>query len=89
MKVQNQMHASFKDDDPWLPTVHAGNVPFLWMREEAAAHGLVFESKEFTWDPEDIDFGTIETMTFGWKIAEIFPFRHQVSFSGTGKHKCR
>ena len=59
------------------------------MRQEAAAHGLVFEPKEFAWDPKDVDFGTRNSMSSGWKIFEIVPIRHQVSFSGTGKHERR
>lgn len=74
------------DDDPGPYTVHAGNVPLLWMREEAAAHGLVFDAKEFTWDPEDVDFGTSNLVTRGRSIVETLLFRRRVLFGGTGKH---
>lgn len=76
-------------DDSGSYPVHAGNVPLLWMRREAAAHGLVFAPEEFTWDPEDVDKGTKDTMTSGYKFLEILPIRHQVSFSGIGKHERR
>ena len=85
MKAQNQVHAYFKDDDPWLHTTHAGNVSFLWMRQEAAAQGLLCEPN-FAWAPKDVDFGTRNSMS-GWEIFEVLPMRYQVSFSGTGKHK--
>ena len=78
-----------EDDRAGPYAIHAGNVPLVWMRREAGDKGLVFKSKEFTWDPEDVEFGTRKMMSLGWKIFEIFPIRHQVSFSGAGKHKWR
>lgn len=78
-----------EDDDSGSYTVHAGNVPLLWMRREAATNGLVFKPEEFTWDPEDVDLGRQDSMTGFWKFFEKLPIRHQVSFSGTGKHEWR
>ena len=70
-------------------TIQAGNVPLVWMRQEAAAKGLVFDPEEFAWDPQDVDFGTRNSMTFPWKMFELLPTRHQVSFTGAGRHKWR
>ena len=81
--------ADSEDDDLGPYAVHAGNVPLVWMQREAADKGLVFKSKGFTWGPEDVESRTRNTMSLGWKIFEILPVRHQVSFSGTGKHKWR
>ena len=75
-------------DDERHP-VHSGNVPFVWMRREAAGRGLVFEPEAVTWGPEDIDFGRKDTMTWLWRILEVIRIYHQVSFSGTGKHDWR
>lgn len=59
------------------------------MKQEAAASGLVFEPEVFAWVPRDVDFGRKDSLTFFWKVLEIFPVRHQVSFSGTGRHEWR
>jgi hypothetical protein len=75
------------DDGP--DPVHAGNVPLLWMSGEAAANGLVFEQEGFGWGPDDVDLGRVDTMNLGYKVLEIMPIRHQVSFSGAGKHERR
>ena len=69
--------------------VHAGNVPLVWMRREAAANGLVFTPDGFAWNPEDVDLGREDSMSLAWRFFECLPFFHQVSFSGTGKHKWR
>ena len=74
-------------DDPY--PVHAGNVPLLWMSREAAANGLDVKSEGFGWGPDDVDLGRHDTMNFGYKLLEIMPIRHQVSFNGTGEHKRR
>ena len=42
---------------------HAGNTPFLWMRREAAANGLVFKSEEMAWCPDDVGFGREDTVS--------------------------
>ena len=88
-RLHDQMHAYSEDDNAVPYTVHAGNVPLVWMRQEAAAKGLVFDLGEFSWDPQDVDFGTRDSMTLTWKIIELFPTRHQVSFTGTGRHEMR
>jgi hypothetical protein len=59
------------------------------MSREAAAKGLVFKPEGFGWGPDDVDLGRHDTMNFGYKLLEILPIRHQVSFSGTGKHELR
>ena len=69
--------------------VHAGNVPLLWMSREAAARGLVFKLEEFGWGPDDVDLGRVDRMKSWYKFLEFIPIRHQVSFSGTGKHESR
>ena len=69
--------------------VHAGNVPLLWMRREAEAKGLVFTSERSAWHPEDVALGRRDAMNVAWKFCEILPIRHQISFSGTGKHEWR
>ena len=56
-----------EDDRAGPYAIHAGNVPLVWMRREAADKGLVFKSKEFTWDPEDVDFGTRGALTSRWR----------------------
>ena len=85
-RSHDQMHAYSEDDDPVPYTVHAGNVPLVWMRQEAAAGGLVFDLEEFAWDPQDVDFGTRNWVAPVWNIFEVLPIRHQVSFTGTGRH---
>ena len=69
--------------------IHSGNVTLQWMRHEAAAQGLIFKSGAIAWCPEDVDLGRKDSMNLVWKLFETLPFRHQVSFSGTGKHKLR
>ena len=59
------------------------------MSREAAAQGLVSEPEVFGWGPDDVDLGRDDTMNLGYKILEFMPIRHQVSFSGTGKHERR
>lgn len=59
------------------------------MKHEAAANGLVFEPEEFSWDPEDVELGRKDSISFGYGIVEILPVRHQVSFSGAGIHRRR
>lgn len=87
IRPHDKMDRHSKGNGP--SALHAGSVPLLWMRREAAANGLVFKPEEFAWSPEDIDFGTRNTMTSWWRILEILPIRHQISFSGLGKHKRR
>ena len=59
------------------------------MSREAAANGLVFKPERFGWGPDDVDLGRVDTMNPGYKVLEIMPIRHQVSFSGTGKYERR
>ena len=59
------------------------------MSREAAAKGLGFNPEGFGWGPDDVDLGRHDTMKFWYKLLEIVPIRHQVSFSGTGKHQWR
>ena len=83
------MYAYSQDDDSMPYPVHAGNVPLVWMRQEAAAKGLVFNLEEFAWDPQDVDFRTRNSMGPAWSFLELLPIRHQVSFTGTGRHERR
>ncbi|KAF8554217.1 hypothetical protein OG21DRAFT_1115140 [Imleria badia] len=62
----------------------AGNVSLLWMRREAAACGLILKPTDIVWVPDDLDFGTIDSMTRIWRAIEYLPIKHQVSFSGAG-----
>ena len=59
------------------------------MRLEAAAKGLVFKPEGFGWGPDDVNLGRDDTMNFRYKFLESMPIRHQVSFSGPGKHEWR
>ena len=59
--------ADSEDDDLGPYAVHAGNVPLVWMQREAADKGLVFKSKGFAWDPEDIGFGRRDALTSRWR----------------------
>ena len=65
-------------------TCQAGNVSLLWMRREATVCGLVLESTDIVWLPDDLDFGTSNSMTRMWRAIEYMPIKHQVSFSGAG-----
>ncbi|KAG9309257.1 hypothetical protein JVU11DRAFT_10740 [Chiua virens] len=67
----------------------AGNVSLLWMRREAAEHGLVLKPTDMVWVPDDLDFGISDSMNYGWRAIEYCPVRHQVSFSGAGKNERR
>lgn len=59
------------------------------MTQEAADKGLVFDPEGFSWWPEDVDLGRKDSMKWYWKIFEVLRIRHQVSFSGIGKHERR
>ncbi|KAF9227008.1 hypothetical protein BS17DRAFT_441298 [Gyrodon lividus] len=63
----------------------AGNVSLLWMRREASAKGLILKPTDIVWVPDDLDFGTSNSMSAVWNFIEIFPIKHQVSFSGAGE----
>ena len=63
----------------------AGNASLLWMRREAAANGLVLQPTDVVWVPDDLDFGTSDSMTRTWRVIEYLPIKHQVSFSGAGE----
>lgn len=54
------------------------------MRREAAANGLVLQPTDIVWVPNDLDFGTSDSMTRAWRAIEYMPIKHQVSFSGAG-----
>ena len=54
------------------------------MRREAAAIGLILKPTDIVWVPDDLDFGTINSMTRIWRAVEYLPIKHQVSFSGSG-----
>ena len=58
----------------------------MWMRREAFASGLVLKPGHVLWTDEDLDLGTVDSMTFYWKLVELIPVLHQVSFSGTGEN---
>lgn len=55
------------------------------MRREAAASGLVLHPTDIVWVPDDLDFGTSNSMTRIWNAIEYMPIKHQVSFSGDGE----
>ena len=69
--TERPLHGPFladsEDDDLEPYPAHAGNVPLTWMGREAAAHGLVFKPKGFTWIPEDIDFGRRDALASRWR----------------------
>ncbi|KAF9236358.1 hypothetical protein BU15DRAFT_50213 [Melanogaster broomeanus] len=67
----------------------AGNVSLLWMRREASAKGLILKPTDVVWVPDDLDFGTSNSMSSIWKAVEIVPIKHQVSFSGAGEDSRR
>ncbi|KAF8554224.1 hypothetical protein OG21DRAFT_1412956 [Imleria badia] len=69
--------------------VWAGNVSLLWMRQEAAANGLVLEPTDIVWVPDDLDFGTSNSMSPIWRVIEYMPIKQQVSFSGAGENDRR
>ncbi|KAH7889111.1 hypothetical protein F5I97DRAFT_1804244, partial [Phlebopus sp. FC_14] len=63
----------------------AGNVSLLWMREEAVGKGLRLKPTDVVWMPDDLDFGTSNSMSRVWKFVEWFPIKHQVSYTGAGE----
>ncbi|KAF8833623.1 hypothetical protein BDN67DRAFT_1054548 [Paxillus ammoniavirescens] len=65
---------------------HAGNVSLMWMRQEAAECGLILKPTDTIWTPTDLDFGTSNSMSLTWNFVEIWPIKHQVSWSGAGEH---
>ncbi|KAH7928799.1 hypothetical protein BV22DRAFT_182974 [Leucogyrophana mollusca] len=67
----------------------AGNVSLLWMRQEASSSGLILKPTDIVWMPDDLDSGTSNSMSSAWKLVEILPIRHQVSFSGSGENARR
>ena len=68
---------------------HAGNVSLMWMRCEAETSGLRLKPEHVLWTNDDIDFGTHNSMSPFWKLVEILPVSHQVSFSGSGGNAFR
>ncbi|KAF9227032.1 hypothetical protein BS17DRAFT_442811 [Gyrodon lividus] len=65
---------------------HAGNVSLMWMRQEAAESGLVLKPTDIIWTPADLDSGRSNSMSVGWSVLELFPIKHQVSWSGPGEN---
>ncbi|KAF8833616.1 hypothetical protein BDN67DRAFT_985910, partial [Paxillus ammoniavirescens] len=59
---------------------HAGNVSLMWMRHEAAECGLLLKPTDIVWTPVDLDYGTSNSLSLRWKILELFPVKHQVSW---------
>ena len=59
------------------------------MSREAVANGLVIEPEGFGWGPDDVDLGREDSMAPAYGFLEVIPIRHQVSFSGAGKHERR
>lgn len=55
------------------------------MRREAAANGLVLQPTDIVWVPDDLDFGTSNSMSRAWRAIEYMPIKQQVSFSGGGE----
>ena len=55
------------------------------MRREAVANGLVLEPTDIVWVPDDLDFGIVDSMAIVWRIIELMPIKHQVSFTGAGE----
>ena len=55
------------------------------MRREAATCGLILKPTDIVWVPDDLDFGTVNSMTRIWRLVEYLPIKHQVSFSGGGE----
>lgn len=86
--IRRPSSGGLEDDDPMSHSVHAGNIPLLWMKQEAAKEGLVFKSEEeVAWvpGPLDVDLGRKESLISWWRFLEFLPTCHRVSFSGTGK----
>lgn len=60
------------------------------MQYEASEQGLKLQPSDLTWAVEDVRYGRSDSLKFGWILLEIiFPFRYQVSFSGSGKNKLK
>ena len=68
---------------------NAGNVSLMWMRREVYACGLLLKPGDVLWTDEDLDFGTTDSMSLLWKLVEMLPVLHQVSFSGCGENARR
>ncbi|KIJ09529.1 hypothetical protein PAXINDRAFT_87344 [Paxillus involutus ATCC 200175] len=64
---------------------HAGNVSLMWMRHEAAESGLILKPTDMVWTPADLESGTSKSMSLAWKILELLPIKHQVSWCGPGE----
>lgn len=54
------------------------------MYREAAERGLELRPTDVTWGPDDIDFGTRNSMSTAWRFFEYLAIRHQVSYGGPG-----
>ncbi|KAF8554226.1 hypothetical protein OG21DRAFT_1412961 [Imleria badia] len=91
--TQSDEKHTFPSDskEVWFPGSHsdAGNVSLLCMRREAAAKGLVLHPTDIVWVPDDLDFGTSNSMTGAWPVIEYIPIKHQISFSGAGEDALR
>ena len=59
------------------------------MRREASTSGLVLKPGDILWTDEDLDLGATNSISLLWKLVEILPLRHQVSFSGPGRNARR
>ncbi|KIJ11751.1 hypothetical protein PAXINDRAFT_118692 [Paxillus involutus ATCC 200175] len=64
---------------------HAGNVSLMWMRHEAAECGVLLKPTDMVWTPSDLEYGTTNSLSLGWKILEWLPVKHQVSWCGPGE----
>jgi hypothetical protein len=52
---------------------HAGNVSLMWMRQEAAECGVLLKPTDMVWTPSDLDYGTSNSLSLGWKISSGSP----------------
>ncbi|KIJ60018.1 hypothetical protein HYDPIDRAFT_190199 [Hydnomerulius pinastri MD-312] len=59
------------------------------MRQEASSSGLILKPTDLVWMPDDLDFGTSDSMSIPWRLVEIIPIKHQVTFSGSGENARR
>ncbi|KAH7927177.1 hypothetical protein BV22DRAFT_1007450 [Leucogyrophana mollusca] len=64
--------------DVYNHKLESGDIPLLWMRNEANIAGLQLVPKETTWKLTDLEKKTIESLTPWWWLLEIAPFERRM-----------
>ncbi|KAH7924186.1 hypothetical protein BV22DRAFT_526627 [Leucogyrophana mollusca] len=56
-------------------------IPLQWMRSEAITAGLRLHPAEITWTLGDLEQGTSNSLTLGWWLLELIPFKRLLYYN--------